>query len=112
MNLLRQWLAQSWWRYSSDEPFGFSEIYHWFNIVEGTAWCVIAALVLRRFLKCRKSGLEVIYAAAFVTFGFSDFVEARALTTGLILAKGANLAMLLVLRRYLLRRHYPESKTY
>ena len=112
MNLLPQWLAQSWWRYSSDEPFGFSEIYHWFNIAEGTAWCLIAGLVVRRFLRRRKSGLEIAYAATFVTFGLSDFVEARALTTALIVAKGANLVLLLFLRRRLLRRHYPASKIY
>jgi len=112
MNLLSQWLARSWWRYSAGERFGFSEIYHWFNIAEGIAWCLIAGLVLHRFVRRRKSCWEIVYAATFVTFGLSDFVEARALTTGLILAKGANLALLLGLRRYLLRRHYPESKTY
>jgi hypothetical protein len=112
MNLLLQWLAQSWWRYSSDEPFGFSEVYHWFNIAEGTAWLLIAGLVFHRFLRRRKSGLEIVYAATFVTFGLSDFVEARALTTGLIFAKGANLVLLLLLRRRLVRRYYPASKTY
>src|SRR5487761_1382578 len=96
--LLPQWLTRSWWRYSSREPSSFSEFYHWFNIVEGAAWCVIAGLVSRRFIKHRKSRLEVVYAMAFVAFGLSDFVEARALPTWLILAKGANLSLLFCLR--------------
>jgi hypothetical protein len=90
----------------------FSHVYHWFNIAEGAAWCAIAYLAMRRFVKHRKSRLEIVYAAAFVTFGVSDFVEAHTLTTWLILAKGANLALLFALRRYLLGRYYPGSKTY
>src|SRR5262249_4980434 len=108
----RKLLTHAWWRYAPSEPFGFSAVYHWFNLFEGLAWCLVAGLVLRRFLRYRKSPLEIIYALAFVTFGLSDFVEAHALTSWLIIAKGANLVILFALRRHLLRSYYPESKTY
>jgi hypothetical protein len=110
--VLRQLLMRSWWRYAATESSTFSASYHWFNLAEGIAWCVIAALVLCRYFKERKSSLEVAYATAFLTFGLSDFVEAWRLTTWLILAKGANLMALFLLRRIILRRHYPESKTF
>ncbi|HET6879165.1 MAG TPA: hypothetical protein VFI31_03355 [Pirellulales bacterium] len=109
---LRTLLTHSWWRHTAGEAFGFSPVYHWFNLAEGVAWCLVAGLVVRRFARQRKSKLEIIYALAFLTFGVSDFVEAQALTTWLILAKGLNLAVLFALRRHLLRRHYPASKTY
>jgi hypothetical protein len=112
MPVLKEWLTHRWWTYAASEPFGFSHAYHWMNLAEGCAWCVLAGLVLSRFAKHRKSWLEIAYAAAFVAFGLSDFVEARALTTWLILAKGGNLAVLFLLRSHLLRRHYPASKTY
>jgi len=43
---------------------------------------LIAALVVRRFMRHRRSWLETVYALAFVTFGLSDFVEARQLAPG------------------------------
>ncbi|HEV3339786.1 MAG TPA: hypothetical protein VG125_05500 [Pirellulales bacterium] len=110
--VLWQLLMRSWWRYATNESSAFSIVYHWFNVAEGIAWCLIAGLVLRRYLKGRKSSLEIAYGVAFLTFGLSDFIEAHVLTTWLILAKGANLAALLLLRRRVLRRHYPESKTF
>lgn len=112
MNTALQFLSHSWWRYSPSEPFGYSHFYHWFNVAEGTAWCVIGALAARRFQKRRKSRWELVYVAAYISFGVTDFVEARALTTWLILFKGANLLLLFYLRSYLLRRHYAESKTF
>jgi len=56
--------------------------------------------------------LELLYAVAFVTFGASDFREAIALETWLILAKGVNLVALVWLRRTVLTRCYPTSRTY
>lgn len=112
MAAIRRLLAASWWRYASSDSSAFSAVYHWFNVAEGIAWCVIGGLVLRRYLKERKSSLEIGYAVMFLTFGLSDFVEAHLLTTWLILAKGANLIALVLLRRRILQRHYPGSKTF
>lgn len=105
-------LTRAWWRYSPNEQVSYSHVYHWFNVAEGLAWCAIAVLVARRYQKHHKSPLELVYAAAFVSFGATDFVESQALTTWLILGKGANLLALFALRRHILRRHYPESKTF
>jgi hypothetical protein len=103
-------LTHTWWRYHSAEPL--SQAYHYFNLAEGVAWLVFAALVLRRFRRHRKSWLEVAYALAFVSFGATDFVEAYRLTSGLLLIKGANLGILLWLRAMVIRRYYPGSKIY
>lgn len=111
-DLLRDWLATTWWRYGADQESWFSALYHWGNLAEGLAWCLLACLVVRRFSRHRHSPLELVYAAAFVSFGVSDFREAFCLQTWLILAKGANLLLLLGLRRTLLLKFYPESRTF
>ena len=73
---------------------------------------VLAALVLSRYLKRRQSRIEIAYALAFAAFGASDFREAYALQTWLILVKFLNLVCLVLLRASVVRRFYPDSKTY
>lgn len=106
------WPLKTWWAYDAAPKATFSHVYRAINLVEGSIWCVLAALVLLRFARYRKSGLELLYAAAFLTFGASDFREAIALETWLILAKGMNLIALVWLRRTVLMRYYPTSRTY
>lgn len=101
----------NWWTYDPAEA-GFAQVYHGFNLVEGLAWCVVATLIVVRFSQYRKSFVEVVYAASFATFGWSDFREAHSLDSWLILLKGANLAIILLLRRHVLRRFYPQSHTF
>lgn len=105
-------LTKSWWSYSAADPALFSQIYHVFNLAEGLAWCTLAALVLKRYFKHRQSTVEISYALAFAAFGASDFREAYALETWLILAKFINLVCLALLRAQVIRRFYPGSKTY
>ena len=103
--------VKAWWAYDPDGE-GRGQVYHWFNLLEGVAWIVIASLVLRRYVRHRHSMLEPLYALAFFAFGLSDFVEAYRLSTWLILSKGMILFTLLLLRHYLLRRYYPKSKSF
>lgn len=110
--MLRSLLFKSWWSYASAGNSHFSEVYHAFNLCEGLAWCGLALAVLRRYAKHRHGRLEIAYALAFACFGASDFREAYALETWLIAAKGVNLALLLLLRAYVLRNFYPQSKTF
>ncbi len=105
-------LCRSWWSYSPVDPDLFSRIYHVFNLAEGLAWCALAALVLRRYFRHRRSHAEIAYSLAFAAFGASDFREAYALQTWLILAKFINLVCLVLLRATVIRRFYPDSKTY
>jgi hypothetical protein len=56
--------------------------------------------------------MELVYSGAFFTFGLTDVREAVHLETWLILAKGANLLALLLLRAHVIRRHYPRSRTF
>ncbi len=99
-----------WWEYQPGSLL--SEVYHFWNIVEGVAWFVFAGLVAARWFRFRKSWLEVAYAVAFVAFGVSDFREAYRLESWLLLVKGANLFVLLWLRSMAIRRWYPGSKVY
>src|SRR5262245_35455633 len=104
-------LRRTWWTYDHAAAWP-DQLYRGFNLLEGGAWLLIAGLVLIRYRRNRKSPLELLYALAFVTFGLSDFLEAYELTSALIVFKGANLVVLLLLRRTILRRHYPQSRTY
>lgn len=101
-----------WWTYRSGNPAWFEVPYHAFNLFEGGAWVVLSGLVLRRYLKRRRSAVEVLYALAFFTFGLTDFREAYALDSWLIWLKGANLLVLLGLRSFVIGRYYPESTLY
>jgi hypothetical protein len=87
-------------------------IYSWVNRIEGVFWLAFAGLVLARFLRHRRSALELAYALAFLTFGLSDFVEAFIVQPWLILFKGINFAAIIVLRWIVIGRYYPESRTY
>ena len=104
-------LTNTWWTYRAGDGW-FGLLYSWFNVVEGCLWILLAGLVLRRYLKHRRSKLELLYAVSFLTFGLTDFRESYSLTTVLVIAKGINLVILLWLRRYVLRHFYPQQKTY
>lgn len=106
-----KFLSHTWWIWGPDAQLP-DQVYHTFNIAEGLAWIALGALVLRRWTPQKRSALEPLYALAFVTFGLTDFQEARELSTWLILAKGVNLALLLALRAIVIRRFYPASRLY
>lgn len=105
-------LLRTWWSYDPRNGSLHSVLYRNFNLVEGTAWCVFATLVMRRYLHHRRSPLEVWYALAFLLFGMTDFREAWALQSWLLWIKLANLIALCRLRRIVIRKYYPESNTY
>ena len=73
---------------------------------------VVALAVLVRWSKHRRSWLELLYAAAWLSFAASDFYEAQRLTGWLILAKGVNLLTLILLRQRILTRYYPKNHTF
>lgn len=104
-------ITHEWWRYDPRADW-YAQPYHWINLVEGSFWLGFALLVLVRFLRHRRSPLELLYAFAFFTFGLSDYREACAVESWLILFKGANLAALLWLRWLATKRWYPGSRTY
>lgn len=103
---------RTWWQYNLDRSLTFSSPYHWFNLAEGTAWLLFATLVLRRFLRHRKSRMELAYCLAFVTFAASDFREAWMQTSWLIWLKILNLVALLYLRRAVMSQHYPTARVF
>ncbi len=111
-----QWLLdliqRRWWIYSPQKATWIEHATHGFNLFEGTAWTVFAALVFARFARYRRSWIEVPYALAFFTFGLTDFRESYALDTWLLVVKLMNLVVLFALRRYVIRNFHPESRVY
>lgn len=105
-------LWHCWWRWTGANNSAFDLAYRGFNVIEGALWLVLAALVWYRYAVHRKSLLEIAYSLAFVAFGLTDFLEARALCSWLIWLKGGVLITLLLLRRIVIRRYYPASRTY
>jgi hypothetical protein len=104
--------VHNWWTWRAADDSWTSRAYHWFNLAEGCVWLALAVLVLLRFRRFRRSPLECLYAAAFFTFGLSDFREAWSLDSWLIWLKLVNLVALLWLRQIVLHRWYPASRTY
>jgi hypothetical protein len=102
----------AWWRYSARSDPWFSLPYHFFNLFEGMCWVTVASLIVRRYLIYRRSTLEVWYAAAFLSFGLTDFREAYVLESWLIWVKLVNLAVLIALRRIIIKRYYPSNKLF
>lgn len=111
-NWLEIMFVRNWWTYDAEGPFGFSACYHWFNILEGLVWMVFTALVFLRYLRQRRSRIELFYSALFAAFGASDFVEAWQQSSWLIWFKLFNLYGLVRSREHVMRRHYPEARVY
>lgn len=105
-------LLRVWWTWDPSDPTWHSRFVHWFNLFEGAAWWTFAALVLRRHFRHRRSPWELAYAAAFLIFGATDFVEASALTSWLLWVKLIALIVLWRLRRTAISRWYPENRVY
>lgn len=101
-----------WWTYSPRSATWIEHATHDFNLFEGCAWTVFAALALARWARRRRSRVEPVYALAFLTFGATDFREAYALDSWLIAVKLVNLIALFALRRHVIRSFYPESRVY
>lgn len=107
---LRSWLLDPWWIWDAATAGSGDIAYRWFNLAEAGAWFIFGTLVLTRWSRNRRSGLEVAYALAFVAFGLTDVREAWEQSASLFAVKGVVLAFLLTLRWLLHRRHYPESR--
>lgn len=73
-------------------------------------WIVLAACVLARWARYRRSASEVIYSVSFLLFGLTDFREARVESAPLVVLKGLVLVLLLLLRKHVLARHYPDRR--
>jgi len=105
--------SHTWWSYAGAEDRLHALGYRGFNLLEAATWFTFALLVLlRRRRSGTRSSAELWYALAFFTFGLTDVREAWTLTSWLIWLKLANLIVLLVLRRRVIRRYYPASKLF
>lgn len=118
-DMLEFLITRTWWTYNPKHDW-YAQPYHWINLIEGCFWLVFAALVVHRHnTHCggtERDGprlrLEFVYAFVFLTFALSDFREAYVVQSWLILFKTINLVALLLIRRAVIRRYYPASKTF
>jgi len=110
--LVETLFTQTWWSWNPEDDQWFSVLYHGFNILEGVAWVCFAALVFRRYLRHRKSSIEIAYSIAFLAFAATDFREAWEQSSWLILLKLLNLIAFLWPRRIVIRRCYPRATLY
>lgn len=106
--LIKIW-ADPWWTFQPESASAWSYLYRNFNIVEGFFWIGFATVVLRRYLQHRKSNLEVLYAAVFLIFGLTDFVEAYEMSAPLLLAKAVIVVALFSLRSFVHQKFYPTA---
>jgi hypothetical protein len=104
--------SRMWWEWEPSTATVWDRCYRGFNLFEGICWIVFAVLVLRRWLQNRRSRWEWVYAVGFVAFGLTDFREAWAQSTGLVLVKGVILVGLMTLRSRATRVWYPGSRLY
>ncbi|MCA9034164.1 MAG: hypothetical protein KDA91_03485 [Planctomycetaceae bacterium] len=105
-------LNRVWWRWTPGSHDGFSMTYHWFNLLEGTVWLVVAGFIARRAIRFSRHWMEWLYASSFALFGISDWVEAWQQSTVLILAKALILLWIVLLRQRSMCVWYPGSRVY
>jgi len=99
---------REWWRYRPGADW-YQQPYHWLNLIEGAIWLGVAGWVLIRWRRERRSSwLEPLYTLSFILFALTDFREALAVHSGLILLKGFILAAILILRNAVRRARVRE----
>jgi hypothetical protein len=77
---------------------GWEAFSYWFNLLEGVVWFGIGGYVFNRFLKNRKSHLEIVYAMLFCVFGLTDFREIYDLPVWLFAAKAVIFGAIILVR--------------
>jgi|GEM_PF-4110421 uncharacterized membrane protein len=90
----------------------FRSAYQWINGLEGGAWVILGFLVLRRGKWLNITAIEGYYFSAFLLFGISDFIEMNSYPIWLGVWKVVNVFVLLLLRSWVIRTKYPDSKVY
>lgn len=84
----------------NDPKGNFETLYVAFNWFEAFGWFVFSLFVWWRYLKNRRTKLELIYGLYFLLFGITDVVEVYKLTLGLFATKAIVLLSILVCRYY------------
>ena len=83
----------------------FETCYVYFNWFEALSWFCLAAYVWGRFIKYRRTRLELIYGFYILVFGLTDMFEVYQLTAVLFLTKVLVLLSILVCRFYVVREY-------
>lgn len=94
---------------AGNQPEGWFEVsYVYFNWFEAASWFVLAAFIAWRYLKNRRSPVELLYALCVMLFGVTDVLEVYELTLGLFLVKALVLLSILLCRGKVLRLYEPK----
>jgi len=89
-----------------NEPVGwFDTLYVSFNWFEAAAWFALALFIWGRFLKYRRTKIELSYGFYVFVFGVTDVLEVYELTVNLLLIKAAVLCCILACRAYVIREY-------
>ncbi len=87
----------------------FDLLYVCFNWFEAVAWFCLAGFIWVRFLKLRRSKVEIIYGFYVFVFGLTDVLELYQLTVGLFLTKALVLLSILVCRHFVVREYHDKG---
>lgn len=83
----------------------FETCYVYFNWFEAVSWFCLGAYVWGRYIKYRRTKLELIYGFYISVFGLTDVLEVYQLTVGLFLTKVLVLLSILVCRHYVVHEY-------
>lgn len=87
----------------------FDQLYVYFNWFEAFGWFAFSCFIWLRYLKQRRTPLELIYGLYICLFGLTDVLEVYKLTVGLFATKAIILLSILVCRHYVLQQ-YQDTK--
>jgi len=110
-NLVDLLFFRTLWQYDTARDWTENTT-RYFNLAEAAVWVMFAGLVLIRWVKYRRSYWEWAYAALFLAFAWTDFREASILQSWLLWVKALLFCVIIRLRGWLIRTHYPASRTY
>ena len=95
---------------AGNQPEGWFEVsYVYFNWFEAASWFVLAAFIAWRFLKNRRSPVELLYALSVMLFGVTDVLEVYELTLGLFFVKALVLVSILLCRSSVVKVYAVEG---
>ena len=66
----------------------FGMPYMVFNCIEALCWFYISISIIFRYLRHKKTKMEILYAISFFAFALSDVIETSGITLLLLLFKG------------------------
>ena len=91
---------------TNDDSLGLYRLpYIVFNYAEAACWFICAGMVIVRYVKLKKSKMEILYGLSFFAFSLTDVMETCGTTLLLLMLKGVCILALLAFRKLALQVH-------